>query len=248
MSAFPIPKLDRLPTRISPCPIVEAVLEVRFTTEEPWTLLPGLLSTMIRQKYGRTVPLPLAEIPEPVRREDANLVYQPLIQFVGNPFTIQLGPRVLSLVSNREYPGWTPVFEELRWLLGLVNQAGFISEGERLGLRYIDFFQLDLFRNLMLHVSSDGQSVDGTEMSLTTAFAKDGFSSKLIVANNVLVRSNERVAKGSIFDLDLSLNASDFELFENGLDCFQKAHQVNKEVFFGLLRPDFLAGLNPEYT
>lgn len=246
--SFLIPKLDRLPTRILPCPIIEAVLEVRFTTEEPWALLPGLLSTLIRDKYDRTINLPLAEFPEPLRREDPRLVYQPLIQFVGNPFTIQLGPRVFSLVSNQEYPGWTAVFDEMAWLLDVVRKANFVREGERLGLRYIDFFQIDLFQRLMLQVNSDGQRVEGSEMSLTTAFARDDFSCRLSVANNALVRSGDRAAKGSVFDLDIGLTAAHFDLFENGLDCFQRAHQANKEVFFGLLRPDFLASLNPEYA
>jgi uncharacterized protein (TIGR04255 family) len=248
MSSFPIPKLDCLPTRISPCPIVEAVLEIRFITEVPWMLIPGLLSTLISDKYPKTVDLPLSQMPDAIRREEPHLVYQPLIQFVGDPFTIQLGPRMLSLVSNKEYPGWTPIFEQLKWLLQHVKTAGFIAEGERIGLRYIDFFQMDLFQKLTLRVNSDGQSVEGAEMNLTTTFVQEGFLSKLIIANNALVKTQGRANKGSVFDLDIALNAGDFDLFENGLDRFQKAHQINKEVFFGLLRPEFLASLNPEYA
>jgi uncharacterized protein (TIGR04255 family) len=247
MNPFPIPTLERLPTRISPCPIVEAVLEVRFTTEEPWSLLPGLLAPLIRQKYPKTLNLPLSDFSEQARKTNVDLIHQPLIQFVGNPFTIQLGPRVFSLISNQRYPGWTPIFEEMKWLLEIVHHANFITEGERLGLRYIDFFQHDLFQHLILQVQSGGLQVAGTEMSLVTAFERDGFSSRLLIANNALVRSGDTSAKGSVFDLDLHLSAADFELFENGLDCFQRAHQINKEVFFGLLAPDFLSALNPEY-
>ena len=32
---FPIPKPDRLPLKISPCPIVEAEVEIRFVSAEP---------------------------------------------------------------------------------------------------------------------------------------------------------------------------------------------------------------------
>jgi hypothetical protein len=32
MSHLPIPEIDKLPTQISPCPIVEAILEVRFVS------------------------------------------------------------------------------------------------------------------------------------------------------------------------------------------------------------------------
>ena len=53
---------------------------------------------------------------------------------------------------------------------------------------------------------------------------------------------------GSAFDLDLALPATGFDLFENGLDRFEEAHRLNKEIFFGLLKPEFLATLSPEYS
>jgi hypothetical protein len=31
---FPIPTLDKLPVRISPCPILQTVLEIRYVTGE----------------------------------------------------------------------------------------------------------------------------------------------------------------------------------------------------------------------
>ena len=41
--AFPIQIPDRLPTRIAPCPIVEAIFEGRFVSPELWATMPGLL-------------------------------------------------------------------------------------------------------------------------------------------------------------------------------------------------------------
>lgn len=39
----------------------------------------------------------------------------------------------------------------------------------------------------------------------------------------------------------------DFDLFQNGLAKFGEAHQFQKQIFFGLLKPEFLATLNPVY-
>jgi hypothetical protein len=39
---FPISIPDRLPIRIEPCPIVEAIFEARFVSPEPWATMPGL--------------------------------------------------------------------------------------------------------------------------------------------------------------------------------------------------------------
>src|SRR6266516_7829439 len=66
---FPIPIPDRLPIKIDPCPIVEAILEVRFVTSESWATLPGLLFAHIRDRYPEQKDLPLAQLPEEIRND-----------------------------------------------------------------------------------------------------------------------------------------------------------------------------------
>ena len=56
---FPIPIPDRLPVKIDHCPIVEAILELRFITSESWRTLPGLLFAHIRDRYPEQRDLPL---------------------------------------------------------------------------------------------------------------------------------------------------------------------------------------------
>ena len=122
---FLLPLPARLPQRIEPCPIVEAIFEIRFSTTEPWATLPGLLSAQIRKKYSQQKTLPLGQVPEELRRQDSALVHLPLMQFLGNDFLIQLGPRVVSLVAkSRTYPGWPAILVELTWLVECVK-AGF---------------------------------------------------------------------------------------------------------------------------
>jgi len=103
---FPIPKLARLPIQISPCPILNAVLEIRFVTGEDWALLPGLLYTQIKERYPKFENLPIAEMPEEIFRIDPNLIYAPRMRFLGQGFIVQFGPRVVSLLTRDEYPGW----------------------------------------------------------------------------------------------------------------------------------------------
>src|SRR6266480_1902649 len=116
---FPIPIPDRLPIKIDPCPIVEAILEIRFVTSESWATLPGLLFTRIRERYPEQKNLPLAQIPEEMRRHEPTFTYQPLIQFLSHSdFLIQFGPRVVSLVAkSKEYTGWSALESEMTWLL-----------------------------------------------------------------------------------------------------------------------------------
>ena len=75
----PIATLERLPIKIHPCPIVEAILEIRFVTSESWRTLPGLLFASIRDRYPEQKDLPLAQLPEEIRRREPAFTYQPLV-------------------------------------------------------------------------------------------------------------------------------------------------------------------------
>jgi uncharacterized protein (TIGR04255 family) len=247
MKDFPIPKLNRLPVRISPCPILEAVLEIRFVTGEDWTLLPGLLYTQIKGQYPKSEKLPIANMPEEIFRSDPNLTYAPRMKFVGAGFVIQFGPRVVSLLTQGDYPGWHRINDELVWLLERLKNANFIHEGERLGMRYIDFFPEDIFSRLALDVHFGGQTVSGVEMSFATVFRRGDFTARLSLNNGALVTRGNDVVSGSILDLDVWLEASGFNVFGDAAVRFEEAHRCNKEIFFGLLKTDFLDSLAPKY-
>jgi uncharacterized protein (TIGR04255 family) len=248
-SDFPIPIPDRLPIRIDPCPIVEAILEIRFVTSESWATLPGLLFARIRDRYPEQKNLPLAQIPEEMRRREPTFTYQPLIQFLGRgDFLIQFGPRVVSLVAkSKEYPGWSALETEITSLISELQQTGFVSEGERLGVRYINFFNFDVFEKLQLEVCATEKTLAGGELSVTSVLSRPPFTSRLLVANSAIVGTGDEARRGSILDVDVWLGPNDFDLFENGLAKFNEAHQFEKQIFFGLLKPNFLATLNPVY-
>ena len=246
---FPIPILDRLPIKIDPCPIAEAILEIRFVTSESWATLPGLLFARIRERYPEQKTLPLTQVPEEMRRRESAFTYQPLIQFLGRgDFLIQFGPRVVSLVAkSKEYPGWAAFEDEMTWLMSELQQMGFISEGERLGVRYINFFTFDIFEKLVLEVSTAKKRLTAGERSVTTVLTRPPFTSRLIVSNGAILDTGDGARSGSVLDVDVWLGPVDFDLFQNGLAKFGEAHRFEKQVFFGLLKPDFLATLNPTY-
>jgi uncharacterized protein (TIGR04255 family) len=246
---FPIPIPDRLPIRIDPCPIAEAILEIRFVTSESWATLPGLLFARIRERYPEQKNLPLAQFPDEMRRHESAFTYQPLIQFLSRgDFLIQFGPRVISLVAkSKEYPGWAAFEKEMTWLMSELQQIGFVSEGERLGVRYINFFTFDIFEKLVLEVSTGKKQLTAGECSVTTVVTRPPFTSRLLVSNGAILDTGDGARPGSVLDVDVWLGPVDFDLFQNALAKFGEAHAFEKQIFFGLLKADFLATLNPTY-
>jgi uncharacterized protein (TIGR04255 family) len=245
---FPIPIPERLPIKIDPCPIVEAILELRFVTSESWRTLPGLLFAIIRERYPEQKDLPLAHVPEEIRRHEPAFTYQPLMQFLGRDFLVQFGPRVVSLVTKaNEYPGWNAVKNEMAWLLGQLKQTGFISESERLGVRYINFFAFDIFEKLLLQIAADGKQFGRRELTIATVLHRPPLTARLQVANSAILGTGNDAKHGSVFDVDVWLGSLDFEIFQGDLTKFNEAHELEKQIFFGLLKPDFLKSLKPQY-
>lgn len=244
----PLPFPDRLPLRISPCPIVEAIFEVRFVSNESWATLPGLLFGQIRERYPEQIALPLLQVPDTIRAQDPALTHLPLLQFKSESFLVQLGPRVISLATrHREYPGWPAIMAELRWLLPRLQAAGFVRETERLGVRYIDFFSGDIFPHLRLGAQIDGAPLAAQQLDLTTVFRFGPISARLQVTNGAIVAAPSGPEVGSVLDLDTWVGPMDAEFFTQGLDRFAELHTTVKQVFFGLLKPSYLAQLQPVY-
>jgi uncharacterized protein (TIGR04255 family) len=247
-NAFPIQIPERMPSQISPCPILEAVFEARFVSPQPWATMPGLLFAQIRDKYPEQKSLPVSQLSEEIRRQDPTLMILPQIQFLSASFLIQLGPRIISLTTKpNAYPGWRAIEEELKWLLERLKAAGFVGETERLGARYIDFFGMDVFTALYFGPQINNQPLLGTQTDITTFFRRDALSVRLHVTNGAIVATKDGPASGSVLDIDASFGPLDVDLFGNGLARFAEAHRALKGMFFGLIKPEFLAKLNPTY-
>jgi uncharacterized protein (TIGR04255 family) len=246
---FPITLPDKLPSKITPCSIVEAVLEVRFATAESWTTLPGLLYAQIRDRYPEQKDLPLTRIPEDIRRQEPALLYKPLVQFLSPGFLVQLGARVVSLVTKpNEYPGWAKTENEMAWLLKQARQAGFVAEAERLSVRYIDFFEFDIFPKLLLNAVVGAQPLAGNELSITTVLRSGPWTSRLALAHGARLATGRDVREGSGVGVETWVGSLNFDLFENGLEKFREAHLLTNQIFFGLMRPEFLTTLKAEYS
>lgn len=250
-TSFPLKPLDRLPAKIDPCPIVEAVFEIRFTTTKPWMELPGALAARIDERYPDREELPLGKIPEELRKQLPGSAHLPLYQFLSDQFRIHLGPQMIGLcVAPGRYPGWSAVSKELTWFLERVRKAGFMEEGARLGVRYSDFFEADIFDHidLSIAISSQGKPLGDSERQLITVFQEGAMNIRLMLANNAVMGNAHGPRQGSVLDVDVAFGALDFDLNDNVMQRFSEAHEAIKKLFFGLITEPFLQSLNPTYA
>src|SRR5207247_1518529 len=121
-------------------------------------------------------------------------------------------------------------------------------EGERLGVRYIDFFQGDVFPNLLLELRAGDRPLKDEERQVTTVVKYAELAMRLLVSNSAIVTAADGgPRRGSILDVDAWYGPLEFQLFDNVMERFKEAHLAIKRVFFGLLKPAFLVTFNPVY-
>lgn len=246
--AFPIRIPEILPKRIAKCPIVEAATEVRFVSPVPEAALQGLLFAQIRERYPKYVQLPGAALTADMRALNPILQYAPVAQYHSSEFIIQTGPRAVSLlIQAAKYPGWSVLSAEIEFFFEALKNADFVSEGERLGLRYVNFFPLDVLPNLDLEVHAHGKQLNAPESNLVFGLRKEKAFVRLAIGNNAIAKIAEEPRYGSVLDIDVSFNSDEFTLFEGSIERLNEAHLFVKQIFFGLLKQEFLDSLEPTY-
>jgi uncharacterized protein (TIGR04255 family) len=147
----------KLPVSISPCPIVEAVAEVRFETSVPEDAIFGLVYQTLKTDFPKVETLPVASLPAELRKSDPNLALQPLHRLDGKDLTVLVGSQAVSVGVHGGYPGWATVSERLNTTFTRIASTGLIVRTHRFGLRYINFFQGDIFPNLALSIAINNE-------------------------------------------------------------------------------------------
>lgn len=67
------------PTKITPDPIIDAIVEFRFENNVPPDAILGMLFNVVRDDFPEFVKLPIAELPEKIRAQDSTLKFAPFL-------------------------------------------------------------------------------------------------------------------------------------------------------------------------
>lgn len=237
-----------IPTKITPCPIVEAIAELRFVTNLPDDAVFGVIYNKFHNEFEGPEKLPVLQLPEAIRSQDPNLIYMPYYKLHKSNYIMQVGPKVFSLANAKEYVGWDTFSVEINKMFKKLSGLKIINKIERFGLRYINFFaDINIYEKSMLQIQLENKNLSKNDNNLTIVMKTGDFASKLIMVNNARVKLeiSDKTTEGSIIDIDVS---SERKIkFENINELIENAHKEEKKLFFSLLNPAFLKTFNPEY-
>jgi uncharacterized protein (TIGR04255 family) len=238
----------RLPKRIDPCPIAEAIVEIRFDSQIEPDAIFGIVYKAFSQKYAKIDKLPILEIPESIRSNDPDFKYKPYYKMMNEGFILQVGPDVISLSNHKSYVGWELFSEKIKEAFTETENLSIVKKVNRLGIRYINFFEtIDIFENINLKINMNNDPLKSKQTFIRTQIASEKFINTLQIANKANISTSNGIRIGSIIDIDTFISKENENFFNKMDGLLEEGHLEEKKLFFSLLSPEFLNKYNPEY-
>lgn len=240
----------RIPKRLARNPIIDAVAEVRFSSSVPNDAVIGLVYSKLQETFGKPANLPVLQIPLPLRESDPNLRYQPCYRFIKPGNVLLVGPHTIAL-STYPYVDWGTASPLLSDVLTRLHQAGLFERIQRIGLRYVNFFEdINILDRSTLVLEVRKSSVASQSVSLRTESTFNDFKIVTQIHNTATAEVAGVSKRGSILDLDIA--KEDLDMLPDSLpaslmNLFVAANEVADVEFFKLLADDFLVTFGPEY-
>ena len=236
------------PEKITPCPIIETVFELRFKSSINSNAVFGIIYSALQAQFPKVETLPILQIPEAIRKNDPNLRYKPSYKISNDNYIVQIGDEVIAISSNVNYPGWKNYSEVLLNVLTSLHKIKVIQNIERVGLRYINFFEnINIFDNVNIKLNMYQKEISNKNTFIRTEEHGAIFVGTIQVANNISVKNKV----GSLIDIDVYNDNNKNKLdnfFSTKKEFIDKAHLFEKKLFYDLLTEDFLKSLNPVYN
>jgi uncharacterized protein (TIGR04255 family) len=236
-----------LPKKIDPCPIVESIFEIRFSSSLPDDAIFGVLYNQLKEEYPKFDQLPILQLPATIRANDPNLRYNPHFKTQKENFILQVGPRSFSLSNVGEYVGWDKFSDKIFTTYEHIKNSGIIHKIERLSLRYINILNgVNIFDNSNFIISLKKEAIN-RKTSITTEIPFDKGACVLKATSDAKAQlggPDGKAVIGSVIDIDAVVNTDNFKDINQAI---QYAHDIEKELFFNILKEEFIETLNPEY-
>lgn len=240
--------MQKLPQQISPCPIVEVTIEIKFSTKLPHNAIVGIVYNAFKDEFSNIESLPISQIPEEIRLNDPNFKFKVFHRFAGDIYSIQVGFDVITLHCNSPYSGWGNFFPEITNFIERVKSTNIINHVVSVSLRYINFFQDDIFKNTNVSIEIMGNKVEDGKSVMRFELPHGEYIQVYQIANNTEIEDQKKGVRrsGSLLDITI-IQESPQNFFEKSNEIIDKMHMEEKNIFFGLLNKDFLLKLNPSY-
>lgn len=248
----------KIPSRLGKEPLVDVIFELRFSSTAPVSkILPGILFTKLTsaEQPVSVNDLPIAQLPEAMRRSDPALQYAPLVALDWGQFSVLVGDSSICVGCKMPYPGWTALRTAILRVVNEVNAAGIVQSIDRYSMKYVDLIEKpdtgSQVSSLNWNVRVGSHSLEEGIATVRLEIKRDNIIHIVSIQTGVSVEIPGRGQKiGVVVDTDSICNVEKLDMadflgeIESNLNDI---HSANLEVFFDCLTPETIDYLEPEY-
>jgi uncharacterized protein (TIGR04255 family) len=245
----------KLPRKISPDRIKDAIVEIRYLTKIPFEVAVGMFYQSLDESFTYTNrPFNRQNIPAsfPVNLpQEITLSLGGQSLFYNDKIKVQLQPNSIIFNCLNEYISWEKYKPEIERVLTQFSMASVIDSYQRIGVRYIsEYPNIDLTKCVKFSFSFGMPNVISETYTFHSEFNWESIR-VILNLNNKLPILNQRIpgqnTTTSLIDIDAILENIDRTDIDGLLEDLDRVHLKQKEIFFNLLNESFLQTLNPEY-
>ncbi len=235
----------QLPKSISPNPLFTSTIEIRFSTSLNRMELLQKMSSVFSNNF------PILEegrIPQELKEQEEQFKYAADYILKNDDYALSFGTRSVSFEHVSEYKYWPTYFSFIKDSLGKIFELKFIDKIERCGVRYGSILDgLHNPKDVIIELPKiEISSMVSNFAGFQSVYKTDVSTLFLQISSNAKLVKSGIVKSGLYIDIDASYS-KELEVNDYVFVIIDKLHKDQKELFFGLLKEDFIKTLNPKY-
>ena len=249
------PLVDRLPKVLKREPLIDAIFEIRFAGSPNLAdILPGLLFGQLEPK-PKLHRQPAHDIPQPLRANDPNLAFLPVLRLELERFTISIGDRNVVVGCKLPYPKWPTFKKKILELTSLMAKVGLAGDVERFSVKYVNVISAPTLSEQIAKVAVAMRVGSIEVVNNHFQLQVHHHEQERLHIISVITGAEGRLPTGEtiigvVIDIDSIKNIllKPFEEFVSGFEPeLESLRQANKVKFFECLKPKTIEELEPTY-
>lgn len=236
--------------------IVEATFEMRFqsTNAALSDLLPGILFAEFKGRFPRVLRLPASELPRQLQQVDPELKYAPRQGLASDTFQVLVGDFVLQVSNRRPYLGWADFKSMILSILSVLEREALVKEVERFSLKYSNVIEAKDVNDIReqnsfirLKAQLGGHDLTSQLTIIRTEVRTKGYINIVEIAPTTKIRISKDVQVGGLMASVDTIHNNPPAFFGNRESLLDAAHEMEKEIYFGILTQETIDRHGPIY-
>lgn len=241
----------KIPKSIAPDRIKDAIIEINFESDYPNEVNLGVFFNVLKDDYKYTNrPLGTKQLSSNSINfnKEITLSLGGVSLFYNDKIKFQINNNSIAFNCIGDYILWENYSVEIEKVLKIIISTNIIKSFKRVGVRYIsEYKKIDLKDSINFNFSFGFPDVVSNSYSFSSEFDLQNFKVVLNLNNNIPIVEEENITPTSVIDIDVIKMNLNINTFEHLYQIINEAHSLEKDVFFKLIREDFLAKLDPKY-